>query len=508
MKKGMIYLVGAGPGDPGLITVRGAELLRLAEVVVYDHLVSPGLLKACPPTARLLYVGKQAKRHTKTQEVINRLLIREAKRGRMVVRLKGGDPFVFGRGAEEALALGRAKIPYEVVPGVTSAIAVPAYAGIPVTHRAIASSFAVITGHEDPTKAGTSIQWDSLARGCDTLVCLMGVSELPQIVTRLAAHGRTLRTPCALIEWGTLPRQRVVAGTLGTIVSLARRAKIHPPAVLVVGHVVALRRSLNWFEAKPLFGKRILVTRAADNAASLTRQVAALGAEVEELPAIELAPVKQNGFLRDILSGESKPDWVFFTSPEGIGWFARALKPYRRDVRWLSGCHIGAIGQKTAAAIEGLGVHVDFVPRRFSQEGLLKELPARLLRGRRALIFSAEESRDVLRQGLRQRGMNVAQVAIYRTVMPASMHQGIAAMLAEPFDAVTVTSASCADHVYEALRAIGKPSAFKKLSFVSIGPVTSRAVRSHGGKVLVEARASTIEGLVDALVKHLGSHHR
>ena len=502
MRTGTVYLVGAGPGDPKLITVRGQELLQQADVVVYDHLVAPSLLKICPPTAKQVYVGKQAKKHTTTQEAINALLVRAAKAGKTVVRLKGGDPFVFGRGGEEALALAKARVPFEVVPGVTSALAVPAYAGIPVTHRQLSSSLAIITGHEDPTKPDSTIRWDQLATAADTLVCLMGVSTLPGIVAQLTRHGRSTKTPCAVIEWGTRNRQRTVVGTLATIEGRVKRAAVVPPAILIVGDVVSLRKHLNWFETKPLFGKRILVTRAAEKTGTFAAHLEALGAEVDELPAIELAPVKRNGLLRHAIKEIPKTDWIFFTSPEGIGWFSRLLKPYRKDVRCLLGCHIGAIGPKTAASIEDAGLHVDFVPKQFSQEGVLQDLPRRVLSGKRALILSAQESRDVLESGLRQRGMSVTKVPIYRTIMPKRLSDDLENIFTRPCDLITVTSASCADHLFHALKSAGKEELFARLHFASIGPVTSGAVRTLGGHVAVEASRSTIEGLVDAIMRY------
>jgi len=484
-----------------LLTVRGQQLLGQADVVVYDHLVAPRILDACGAAATRVYVGKEAGRHTKSQAAINTLMIRAAKAGKTVVRLKGGDPFVFGRGGEEALALRAGKVRFEVVPGVTSATAVPAYAGIPVTHRKLSSSFAVLTGHEDPTKRQTSIRWAQLATACDTIVCLMGVSELPKIVVQLTRCGRTSSTPCAVIEWGTRPTQRTVAGTLQTIVAKTKRAKLAPPAVLVVGDVVSLRNTLNWFEAKPLFGKRIVVTRAAEKAGAFAAQLEALGAEVVQLPAIELAPVKTNGALREAVKSLPAADWVFFTSPEGIGWFTRTLQRSRKDLRCLSGCHIGAIGPKTAAAIEATGLHVDFVPRRFSQEGLVAGLPARLLKHKRALIFSAEETRDVLETGLRKRGMMVRRIPIYRTVIPQALQKRVVEAFRARPDFVTVTSASCAQHVAQALEAAGQGALFTQLRFASIGPVTSQAVRELGGCVVVEARVSTTEGLRDAMAR-------
>lgn len=511
-KKGIVYLVGAGPGDPGLLTVRGQELLRRADVVVYDHLVSPRLLTECPPHATLIYAGKESDGHAARQPSINARLVREARAGKQVVRLKGGDPFVFGRGGEEALALASAKISYEIVPGVTSAIGVPAYAGIPVTHRSVASSVAIVTGHEDPTKRGSSIRWQHLATSCDTLVCLMAVNQLAAVVRALLRHGARATVPCAIIERGTEPAQRTLTATLGTIVSTARRAKVCPPAVLIVGDVVTLRRKLAWFERKPLFGRRILVTRTSEKAERFAEQLEALGAQVERLPAIELAPVAQNGLFRETVKEIPNADWVFFTSPEGVGWLTHMLKPYRKDLRWLSGCHIGAIGSTTAAAIEARGLHVDFVPRQFSQEGMLRDFPQRVSRGKRALIFSAQESRDVLINGLRRQGMRVMKVPIYRNVLPKALTSGVGTLFRKPFDIVTVTSASCVEHLFEALRSAKKTHLFRRLRFASIGPITSSRVRAHGGRVTVEATRSTIEGLIDAMVKRaktrsLDSHH-
>ena len=502
MQNGTVYLVGAGPGDPGLITVRGQELLRRADVVVYDHLVSPRLLSWCRPGVKRVYAGKEAGQHTLSQDAVNTLLVRAARTSKVIVRLKGGDPFLFGRGGEEALALARAGVTYEVVPGVTSALAVPAYAGIPVTHRQLSSSVAIVTGHEDPAKPDSAIRWMQLATACDTIIFLMGVSTLRAIAGQLIRHGRKATTPCAVIERGTWAKQRTVAGTLRTIAADARRVGVKAPAVVVVGDVVTLRKKLGWFEDRPLFGRRILVTRASEKAGTLSEQLERLGAEVEELPAIELAPVHANGALRQAVQELPKTDWVFFTSPEGVGWFSKWLTPHRKDLRSLAGCHIAAIGPKTAVSLEERGLHVDFVPKRFSQEGVLEDLPRRMLRGKRALILSAQESRDVLTLGLRRRGMAVRKVPIYRTVLPQALLRRLDEALGRPIDLVTVTSASCVEHLHEALKATGHPARFRQLRFASIGPVTSQAVCSLGGRVIVEAKTSTIEGLVDAMVRH------
>ena len=499
---GQVFLVGAGPGDPTLITVKGQQLLRRADVVVYDHLTSPQLLRQCRSQARLIYVGKKVEGQRTEQSSINALLVREARAGRLVVRLKGGDPFLFGRGGEEALELVRAHIPYQVVPGVSSALAVPAYAGIPLTDRSQSSSVGIVTGHEGTPKHRTPIRWEQLAAGCDTLVCLMSVATLPKIAARLLRSGRGPTTPCAVIEWGTTPAQRTITGSLKRIAQQARDADIRPPAILVVGEVVTLRDALNWFERQPLFGKRILVTRAAERAQPLTDTLESLGAMVEVLPAIEFAAVDRSASVRRIIAELPQINWVFFTSPEGIGWFRKLLNSSRKDLRWLHGCHVGAIGEKTAAAIEAYGVHVDFVPQTFSQEGMVRELVRRKLRGKRAVILSALKSQETLESGLRACGMEVRKVPIYRTVMPKHLSTGLKRLLRQPFDLVTVTSASCVEHLTQALTTAGLSAAVKTLQFASIGPITSAAVRRVGGRVAVEASQSTVEALAEAITRH------
>jgi uroporphyrinogen III methyltransferase/synthase len=504
-RKGKVWLVGAGPGDPGLMTVKGMAVLQAADVVVYDHLVAERLVDQAPDRARRVYVGKVRGRHVMGQEAINRLLVREGRAGRRVVRLKGGDPLLFGRGGEEALALREARVPFDIVPGVTSALAVPAYAGIPVTHRDAASSVAIVTGHENPAKPDSAIQWDRLAAGADTLVCLMGVTRLPAIAARLMRHGRAARTPCAVIEWGTTARQRTVVGTLGTIAGIAAAARIAPPAIVVVGEVVRLRRRLAWFERRPLHGLRVAVTRPADRAESLCALLEALGADTIELPAVQLRAPSDVAPFRDAVRRLGEADWVFFTSPEGIDWFQRLLRPMRRDLRILQGRHIGAIGPKTAAAIRARGIHVDFVPATYSQEGMLAGLARRRLAGRRAVIFCAAGSRDVLIQGLRGLGLRAQRVTIYETIVPSSLSATVRRVWgskpgrAPAVDVLTVTSASGAQHLAQAFAASGLSRAFRRLAFASIGPVTSQAVRRLGGRVAAEASPSTIEGLVDAM---------
>ncbi len=499
-----VYLVGAGPGDPGLLTVKGRELLQRADVVVYDHLASDRLLAWCRPGAKRMYAGKQKGRHAYSQPALNRLLVREARAGRMVVRLKGGDPFLFGRGGEEALALRQARVPYEVVPGVTSAIAVPAYAGIPVTHRGIASSLAIITGHEDPAARPLGSARSAGTGGvpaADTLVCLMGLSTLRATTAALLQHGRAPATPAAVISWGTDPRQRTVVGTLRTIVKACEEARVAAPAILVVGDVVRLRRRLAWVERRPLQGRRILVTRPADRAADLAWRLEELGAEVVTIPTIELAPAASASAFRSALRDMKRFDWVVFTSPEGIEWFQRLAAPLHKDVRALAGRHLAAIGPKTAASLRARGLHVDVVPKVFSQEGLVAAFGRRRLRGRRALLLNAQEARDVLARGLRALGMDVVRVPLYRTTVPARLRQQLREAFATPVDVVTVTSAMCVAHLVQGLRAARSPGQARRLVCASIGPVTSAAVRHHGGRVAAEAKTASLNGLVDAILR-------
>jgi uroporphyrinogen III methyltransferase/synthase len=328
----------------------------------------------------------------------------------------------------------------------------------------------------------------------------MGVGTLAQTVKRLIRYGRPKGTPCAVIEWGTLPNQRTIVGTLATIVRRCEQAQLKPPAIVVVGEVVKLRRSLRWFEHKPLFGRRIVVTRPSDRAEHLASQLEALGAEVMALPAIELAPIAWNGVFQHALRRLDEFDWVFFTSPEGIRWFQRSLTARRKDLRVLLGKRIGAIGPKTAASIQDIGIHVDFVPQDFSQEGMLDGLQRRRLAGKRALILSAQDSRDVLEQGLKRLGMDVLKVPLYRATVPSTLKRGVQRIIREPVDLVTVTSSSCVEHLASALKAAGLADGLRRLRFASIGPVTSATVRQYRGKVVIEAKTSTVEGLVEAIV--------
>jgi uroporphyrinogen III methyltransferase / synthase len=492
---GRIYLVGAGPGDPKLLTLRGAELIARADVIVNDRLANPRLLKLARPDAEIVYAGKASREHTLPQDEIIGVIIERAKQGKMVVRLKGGDPFVFGRGGEEAEALRQAGVEFEVVPGISSAIAAPAYAGIPVTHRGLASSFAVITGHEAPGKPGSDIKWDRLATGVDTLVFLMGVERLAEIVEALVENGRPQETPVALVRWGTHPAQRTVVGTLADIVDGAREAGLTAPAVTIVGEVVRMREAISWFERRPLFGKRVIVTRAESSAAVLTEQLEELGAEVDEVPVIRFEPPPDYGPLDAAISELGSFDWIVFTSANGVEWFVKRLERLGLDVRAMGNAKLGAIGPKTAAALRDLRLTVDYVPSEYVAEAVVGEFPEDLS-GKRVLIARALEAREELPEGLRGRGAEVVVAPAYMTVTDESSGQALRKRLEEPVDIVTFTSASTVKSFFAL---IGDTKLPDDVTAACIGPITADAAREHGLSNIVVASEYTIEGIVEAL---------
>jgi uroporphyrinogen III methyltransferase/synthase len=475
-----VYLVGAGPGDPGLLTRRGEALLRAADVVVYDRLASSALLDLAPARATLIDVGKAPGRAAMTQEDIDAVLVEHGRAGKHVVRLKGGDPFVFGRGGEEADACIAAGITFEVVPGVTSAIAAAAYAGIPVTHRRVSTHFTVVTGHEDPTKDGTDTDWDALAKIGGTLVILMGAGRVGEIAKALIAGGRDARTPVAAVRWGTHPEQHTVRATLETIVD----AGVEPPSAIVVGGVAAL--DFGWFERRPLFGKTVVVTRAREQASELRARLELLGAAVVELPAIAIEPVDF-----------SVPDlanfaWVAFTSANGVHAFFDQL----RDARDLAPVQVAAIGPGTADALAQHGIRADLVPERFVAESLVDAFPAG---AGRVLLARAEQARDALPEGLRTKGYDVEVLSVYRTVPATPDPADLERVRAGRFDAVTFTSSSTVDNFCDAVGAVPDPQPL----VVSIGPITSGTARERGLRVDVEADPHTIDGLVEALTAAL-----
>jgi uroporphyrinogen III methyltransferase/synthase len=480
-----VHLVGAGPGDPGLLTVRGAQVLRSADVVVYDRLSIGSLLDLAPAGAERINVGKAPGHPTMPQEDINALLVERGLAGQRVVRLKGGDPFVFARGGEEALALMGAGVPFEVVPGITSAIAVPAYAGIPVTQRHSSELFTVITGHEDPAKGG-ELDWETVAKLGGTIIVMMGIGRLPKIIDRLLAGGLASTTPVAVVRWGTRPEQHSVRATLGTILD----HELASPSVIVIGKVAAL--NLGWFESRPLFGRTVVVTRAREQASALVDLLRLHGADTVEVPIIRIAPPADGGVAcRDAAARAHTFDWVVLTSANGVARFMDGL----RDARDLGGVKVAAIGPGTADALRDRNVVADLVPERFVAESLLDAFPGPGSHGGRVLLARAAVARDVLPDGLRERGWDVEVVEAYRTE-PVTVTDDDHVRAARA-DIVTFTSSSTVDRYLDAMGDRAVPP-----TVACIGPVTAATARQRGLTVDVEAAVHTIEGLVDALVAH------
>jgi uroporphyrinogen III methyltransferase/synthase len=491
---GTVYLVGAGPGDPGLMTRRALDLIAEADAILYDRLVPPGALDGASPEAELRYVGKRPREAAVPQEEINRALVELARAGRSVVRLKGGDPFVFGRGGEEAQALAEAGVAFEVVPGVTAGVAAPAYAGIPLTHRDDASAVAFVTGHEDPSKPESALDWPALASFPGTLVLYMGVRRLDEIAAALVAAGRPPSQPAAVIARGTLPAQRTVTGTLGEIAAKVADAGLEPPAVTVIGDVARLRDQLAWFERRPLAGRSVVVTRARAQASGLAGRLRALGADVVEAPAIRIEP-RESAELDQALEHVDRYALVCLTSPNGAALLAEGLMRRGRDARALAGVVVAAIGPGTAAELARFGVGADVIPERAVAEALVEALAEVPVEGQRVLVARAAEARDILPDALRERGADVDVVPIYDTVREPLPDERLRAIAAA--DYVTFTSSSTVRFLMSALGAGGLSEGPR---VVSIGPVTSATAREHGLDVHVEAERHDIEGVVEALV--------
>ncbi len=495
----MVYLVGAGPGDPGLITLKGKRCLERAEVVIYDFLANPELLALAPEGAELIYVGKKGADHTMAQEEITRLVV-EKGRDKRVVRLKGGDPFIFGRGGEEAQALADAGVDFEVVPGVTSAIAVPAYAGIPLTHRDFTPTVAFITGHERAEKEETTIAWDKLATAAGTLVFLMGRKNLKENMARLIEHGLSQNTPAAAIRWGTTARQESILATVGTIADAADEAGLKPPVIVVTGEVASLRRELNWFEKRPLFGKRILVTRAREQASALSRELSDLGAQCLEFPTIKIVPPEDFGPLDRAVGELSSYEWLIFTSVNGVRFFRARLFAAGLDARALAGVKVAAIGPATAEALVSLGINPELVPGEFKAEDLVEALSREDLSGKRILIPRAEEARMILPEELEKLGAKVDVLTAYRTTIPEADPAELRELLAEgKVDAVTFTASSTVKNLVSILGEKEAPSLLEKSFVACIGPITEETAKSFGIRVDAVPGEYTIEGLVAAV---------
>jgi uroporphyrinogen III methyltransferase/synthase len=504
--RGMVYLIGAGPGNPDLITLRGMECLQRADVIIYDHLVSESLVSLARKDTEAIYVGKQRGRHTMSQEGINSLLIEKAKSGVIVARLKGGDPFIFGRGGEEAAELAKEEIQFEVVPGVTSAIAVPAYAGIPLTHRDHSSTVCFITGHEDTSKEESTINWDALAKCSGTLVFLMGIANLDKIAHTLIANGRPSSSPAAVIVYGTMSNQRTITGTLADIGKKVKQVALRPPGIIVVGDVVNLRDYLSWFESRPLFGKRIVVTRAERQAYDFVRALSELGAQCISLPTIEIVPPASWIQLDKALERISIYDWIVFTSVNGVKCFFERLNRAGKDARHLNGVRIAAIGPKTAEALTTKGIDPDLIPHNFRAEELIEALRQYPLDGKRVLLPRPTGARDYIPKKLKRLGAAVDEIEAYQTAQPDCSRSHVEALSASTIDMVTFTSPSTVSN----LLAISKDKPIHEqilqAEIACIGPVTAQKATEMGLRVSVVPGEYTVEALAKAIVKFYNLH--
>ncbi|HUU92505.1 MAG TPA: uroporphyrinogen-III C-methyltransferase [Phycisphaerae bacterium] len=500
MSQGRVYLVGAGPGDPGLMTLRGREVLATADVVVYDALISERLLDYAPAAAERIYVGKRASRHTLPQDGINALLVEKARAGATVVRLKGGDPFVFGRGGEEALALAEAGIDFEVVPGVTAAVAAAAYAGIPVTHREMASAVGFVTGHEAEDKADSALDWDALARWPGTLVFYMGVRNLPAISENLIAHGRSPDTPAAAVRWGTTPRHQTLTGTLATLPQAVEEAGLKAPAVILVGEVVTLRDRLQWFERRPLLGRRIVVTRARAQASALAERLESLGAETIQAPAIRIEPPDDPEPLAQAAREAASYDWIVFTSVNGVEAFFGALADAGLDARALATARLATIGPATTERLTRFGLQSDLQPETFTGAAVAEALAATGdLTGEHVLLPRADIAPKDLPDALAAQGAEVSDIIAYRTVPDTAGCDAVAqALEANEIDWLTFTSSSTVRNVVAAVGADRARASRARIA--SIGPTTSATLREAGLEPTVEADPHTIPGLVVAIL--------
>jgi uroporphyrinogen III methyltransferase/synthase len=504
VKKGKVYLVGAGPGDPGLLTLRGKEVLEKAEVVIFDYLANEKLLKFAPPGAERIYVGKKGGDHTLGQEGINALLV-EKGREKVVVRLKGGDPFIFGRGGEEALELVENGIEFEVVPGISAASAVPAYAGIPLSHRDFTSTIAFITGHEreDKDEQKSKILWDKISTGAGTLVFFMGVRNLPEICRNLVRFGRSPETPVALIRWGTTPMQQTVTGTLSDIVHKATEANLKPPAMIVVGEVVKCRDELSWFERRPLFGRKIIITRAREQASDFKAELEELGAECLEFPTIAIAPPPSWEPLDGAIRNLSQYNWAIFTSVNGVKFFIERLLAGGKDARDLKGIGIAAIGPKTAEALESVMLRPDLVPSEYRAEAILDALSEQNVRYKRFLMPRALSAREVLPEKLREWGAQVDVVPAYQTVLPEHDAEKIRVLLADcEIDCLTFTSSSTVSNFFALIGEKDLQGCRDRLTVACIGPITAQTAAKFGLRTSIMPSKYTIRGLADSIVSY------
>lgn len=501
---GKVILVGAGPGDPGLLTIKAKEAIEKAEVLIYDYLANPEFIEYAPESVEVYYVGKKGGDHTLPQEEINQLIIKKAKEGKLVVRLKGGDPFIFGRGGEEAEELVEEGVAFEVIPGVTAGSAATAYAGIPLTHRDFTSTLAFITGHEDPTKTESSLAWDKIATGIGTLVFYMGIKNLPSIVDNLVKNGRPADTPTAVIRWGTTSRHKTVVGTLATIVDLVKKNGIKPPAITVVGEVISLKEKLDWFEKKPLFGKNIIVTRAREQASEFAEMLTTRGAHAVQFPTIRIIPPQSWEALDKAIERLEEYQWIIFTSVNGVAYFIERLKHHQKDIRDLKGIKICAIGPRTAEKIERFGIRVDFVPKEYRAESIIEGMQESDLKGKKLLLPRAKEAREILPEKLAELGALIDVVEAYQTVKPEENKEEVLSMLKNgEIDMVTFASSST---VRNFISMFGKGEAvelLKRVPVACIGPITEQTAIENGLSPSVIPEEYTLSSMTEAISRYL-----
>ncbi|MCK5312462.1 MAG: uroporphyrinogen-III C-methyltransferase [Desulfobacteraceae bacterium] len=500
---GKIFLIGAGPGDPGLITLKATECIKNADVVVYDYLASPALLEYAKKDSEIIYVGKKGGDHTLSQDGINDLLIQKAKQGLNVARLKGGDPFIFGRGGEEAELIANADIPFEIVPGVTSAIAAPAYAGIPLTHREHASSVSIITGHEDPTKKDSTMEWESFAKSPNTLVFLMGVKNLPGIVKNLQKYGKDPQTPVALVRWGTTPKHQSVTGTLENIVENVQKAGLKSPAIIIIGSVVTLKNKLKWFENLPLLGKKIVVTRAREQASGFVSLLRKAGAECIEMPTIKISPPKDNQPLENSIDNIDSFDWVIFTSVNGVKFFFDTLYAKGKDVRILGHLKFACIGPVTKEKLKEFGIISDVLPETYRAESVVQAFSDKGIKDKHILIPRAKEARAILPEELKNMGAIVQEVTAYETSLVDKNKDSLIKMLENnDIDIVTFTSSSTVQNFAKLIPDDKFDKLIKNITSACIGPITEKTAISLGFTADIIATDFTIDGLMDSILKH------
>ncbi|WBF67031.1 uroporphyrinogen-III C-methyltransferase [Desulfovibrio subterraneus] len=499
-----VYLIGAGPGDPGLLTIKGRDVLSEADVIVYDYLANSDFLNYAKPGAEIIYVGKKGGDHTLSQEGINKLIVDKAKEGKVVARLKGGDPYMFGRGGEEAEELLDAGVTFEEIPGITSAIAGPAYAGIPLTHRDYASSVAFITGHENPDKPGSSHNWDALAKGTSTLVFFMGMKNLPHISAQLIKHGMDPNTPAALVHWGTTTKHRSMASTIEKLPVDGPAQGFTSPSLIVVGGVVNLRERLNWYEQLPLLGKSVVVTRAREQASGMAAQLRKLGANVIQFPTIKINPLAEYADVHAAIRNLADYEWLIFTSVNGVKHFWLQMAELGLDTRAIGKAKVAAIGPATADILREKGIEPDFIPEKYVAEGVVQGLLERGMNGSRVLLPRAKEAREVLPEELRKAGATVDILPVYETVPAGEARDTVMELLEkDELHCVTFGSSSTVDNFF----ALVSPEVVKKhkagLKLASIGPITAKTLESYGFTPDIQPEDYTIPALVEELKKNL-----